>query len=193
MCVVEMLSRLIKIRKNWQLFLLAAMIINNQQLSAQALKATNPPMYFLNTGVFFSPSMEDTYFSPALDVETGFWKMNNKNFFSWGASAEVWHFSSIMYGLNNPTIKNNTDAFINLNGMFYYDNKIITPYVMPTFSFVSDFKDVGIAAGIALGLTHKTSKRLETFIQAKSIRFSKPLNYLNMNFIMIGLSLKLSE
>lgn len=96
-----------------------------------------PTTYFLNTGVFFSPSMGNTYFTPALDVETGFWKMNKKNFFSWGASGEVWQFSSVLYQENKAIISNNTDAFINLNGMFYYDNKILTPYMSPTLSLLS--------------------------------------------------------
>ena len=76
---------------------------------------------------------------------------------------------------------------------FFYDNKFITPYLAPTVSVVSDFKNVGIAGGIALGLSHKTGKRLQTFIQTKYIRFSRKLNYLDMHFFMVGLSLKLSD
>lgn len=154
---------------------------------------TAKPMYFLNAGVFFSPKSADMVFNPALDVELGFWKTNKKNFFSWGASAEVWYFTSIQYELNNPVIMNNTDGFINLNAMFFYDNKIITPYIAPTVSLASDFKKAGFAGGIALGLNHKTAKRLQTFVQAKYIKFSNKLNYLDMHFFMVGLSLNLSD
>lgn len=174
---------------------------------AQALAPTNidtsklkkgnsmimPKMYFLNTGVFFSPASEDMYFNPALDAELGFWKTNKKNFFSWGASAEVWYFTSVQYDQNMPVIMNNADGFINLNAMLFYDNKIITPYIAPTVSLASDFKKTDFAGGIALGLTHKTAKRLQTFVQAKYIRFSNKLNYLDMHFYMIGLSLSLSD
>ena len=55
------------------------------------------------------------------------------------------------------------------------------------------YKKVGAAGGIALGLSHKTGKRVQTFIQAKYIRFSKQLDYLDMHFFMVGLSLKLSD
>ncbi len=154
---------------------------------------TNFPMYMLNIGVFFSPSTTDMYFNPALDAELGFWKTNKKNFLSWGASAEVWYFTSVQYDQNMPVIMNNTDGFINLNAMFFYDNKIIAPYIAPTFSFASDFKNAGFAGGIALGLNHKTAKRLQTFVQAKSIKFSNKLIYLNMHFYMVGLSLNLSD
>ena len=152
-----------------------------------------PAMYLFNVGVFFSPSSEDMYFNPALDAELGFWKTNKKNFFSWGASAEVWYFTSVQYEQNNPVIMNNTDGFINLNIMFFYDNKTITPYIAPTVSLASDFKNTGFAGGIALGLNHKAAKRLQTFVQAKYIRFSGKLNYLNMRFYMVGLSLNLSD
>jgi hypothetical protein len=152
-----------------------------------------PAMYFLNTGVFFSPASADMYFNPALDAELGFWKTNKKNFFSWGASAEVWYFTSVQYELNNPVIMNNTDGFINLNTMLFYDNKIITPYIAPTVSLASDFKNAGFAGGIALGLNHKTAKRLQTFVQAKYIKFSNKLKYLDMHFYMVGLSLNLSD
>jgi len=189
---INKLSGLIKSRKAWQLFLFVA-IINGPMLYAQSPKTTIPSMSFLNAGMFFSPSMEDIYFSPALDVEVGFWKTNKKNFFSWGASAEAWYFTSIKTELNRTSFSNNTDGFINLNGMFFYDNKIITPYLSPSFSVVSDFKNVGIAGGIALGLSHKTSKRLQTFIQSKYIKFSNQLDYLDMHFFMVGLSLKLPE
>lgn len=153
----------------------------------------NSPMYMINIGVFFSPATTNMYFSPALDAEVGFWKTNKKNFFSWGASTEVWYFTSVQYESGNPVFMNNTDGFINLNAMLFYDNKIITPYIAPTVSFASDFKNAGFAGGIALGLNHKTAKRLQTFVQAKSIKFSNKLNYLNMHFYMVGLSLNLSD
>ena len=173
---INTLSGSIKFSKPWQLFLFIA-IINGQVLYAQSPKATMPSMSFLNAGVFFSPSMDDSYFTPALDVELGFWKTNKKNFFCWGASAEAWYFTSIKTELNKTSFTNNTDGFINLNGMFFYDNKIITPYLAPTFSVVSDFKNVGVAGGIAGGLSHKTGKRLQTFMQLKYIKFSKQLDY----------------
>ena len=161
---------------------------------AQDMKAmSNSQMYMLNIGTFFSPSTPDMYFNPALDAELCFWKTNKKNFFSWGASAEVWYFTSVQYQLNNPVIMNNTDGFINLNAMFFYDNNIITPYIMPTVSLASDFENTGFAGGIAFGLNHKTSKRLQTFVQAKCIKFSNKLNYLDMSFFMVGLSLNLSD
>lgn len=150
-------------------------------------------MYFLNTGVFFSPALEDMYFNPALDAELVFWKTNKKNFFSWGASAEVWYFTSVQFDQNIPVIMNNTDGFFNLNAMFFYNKKIITPFIAPNISFASDFKNVGFAGGIAIGLNHKTAKRLETFIQWKSVKFSNRLSYLDMHFYMVGLSLKLED
>jgi len=150
-------------------------------------------MYFLTTGTFFSPSMNDTYFSPALDLETGFWKTNKKNFFSWGNSVEIWKFTSTKYGIGSPSITNTTAGFINLNSMFFYQNKIITPYIAPSVSFVSDFKGIGFSGGVALGLNHQTTDRLQIFVQSKYIKFSNKLDYLNMSFFMIGLSLKLSD
>jgi len=181
-----------KLSKKWQLLFLIA-VISCPMVYAQQPKMTEPTMYFLNTGVFFSPSSKDMYFNPALDAELGFWKTNKKNFFSWGASAEVWYFTSVQYELNNPVIMNNTDGFINLNAMFFHDNKIITPYLAPTVSLASDFQNTGFAGGIALGLNHKTAKRLQTFVQAKYIKFSNKLNYLDMHFFMVGLSLNLSD
>jgi len=189
---INKLSGLIIFRKSWQLFLFFV-VINVQMLYAQSPDTTMRTMSFLNAGVFFSPSMEDSYSTPALDVEVGFWKTNKKDFFCWGASAQAWYFTSIKTDLNKTSFSNNTDAFINLNGMFYYDNKIITPYLSPSFSLVSDFKNVGIAGGMALGLSHKTGKRLQTFMQTKYIKFSRQLNYLDMHFFMLGLSLKLSD
>lgn len=91
--------------------------------------------------------MQTGYFNPALDLEAGFWKMNRKNFFCWGASAEVWEFSSVEYMNGGPMVKNNTDGFINLNSMFYLQNEIITPYVAPSVSFATDFKNSGVAGG----------------------------------------------
>ena len=189
---INKLSGLIKFCKPWKLLLFIG-IVNGQVLNAQSPKETMPSMSFLNAGVFFSPSMEDSYFTPALDVEAGFWRTNKKNFFSWGASAEAWYFTSIKTDLNKTSFSDNTDGFINFNGMFFYDNKIITPYLAPTFSIVSDFKNVGVAGGTALGLSHKTGERLQTFIQTKYIRFSNKLDYLDMRFFMVGLSLKLSK
>ncbi|MES2267399.1 MAG: hypothetical protein V4520_11595 [Bacteroidota bacterium] len=190
--LINKLSGPRKFCKPWQLLLFIG-IINGPVLYAQSPKDTMPSMSFLNAGVFFSPSMEDSYFTPALDVEAGFWRTNKRNFFSWGASAEAWYFTSIKTDLNKTTFSNNTDGFINLNGMLFYDNKIITPYLAPTFSFVSDLKNFGAAGGIALGLSHKTGERLQTFIQTKYIRFSRKLDYLDMRFFMVGLSLKLSK
>lgn len=174
-----------------------AQALTPAEIDSSKLKKGNsmimPRMYFLNTGVFFSPSMEDSYFTPALDIEAGFWKTNKKNFFSWGASAEAWYFTSIKTDQNTTSFSNNTVGFINLNGMFFYDNKILTPYLAPTFSVVSDFRKVGMAGGIAGGLSHKTGKRLETFVHYKYIKFSNQLSYLDMHFYMFGLSLKLSD
>lgn len=133
------------------------------------------------------------YFNPALDVEVGFLKTNKKNFFSWGVSTEVWYFTSVQYEQNNTSIRNNKDGFINLNGMLFYDNQLLTPFVAPTVALASDFKTVGVAGGLAIGLNHKTGKRFETFAQWKSIRFSGKLSYLDMSFYMFGLSLKITD
>ena len=168
-------------------------MISCTMVYAQAPTTTEPPSYFLNAGMFFSPSMSDTYFSPALDAEVGLWKTNKANFFSWGASTEVWYFTSVKYEMNNPIIKNNTDGFLNLNGMFFYENKVIMPYIAPSISLASDFKNVGLSGAIAVGLSHKTTDRLQTMIFTKYIKFSNELNYLDMYFFMICLSLKLSE
>ena len=168
-------------------------MISSTLLYAQASTTAEPPSYFLNAGVFFSPSMSDTYFSPALDAEVGLWKTNKRNFFSWGASTEVWYFTSVKYEMNNPIIRNNTDGFLNLNGMFFYENKLITPYIAPSFSLASDFKKIGISGGLAIGLSHQTTDRLQTMILTKYVKFSNELNYLDTYFFMVCLSLKLSE
>jgi len=192
MCIRKTLSAFLQIGKSWQLLLFIS-VINSSLLYAQSADSTDRPMYFLTMGTFFSPSMNDTYFSPALDVEAGFWKTNHSNFFSWGTSVEVWKFTTVKYGIGSPAITNNTVGFTNLNAMFFYQNKIITPYIAPSVSFVSDFKDIGLSGGIALGLNHQTTDRLQLFVQTKYIKFSNKINYLNMSFVMIGLSLKLSN
>lgn len=119
--------------------------------------------------------------------------MNRKNFFAWGASAEVWEFASVEYMNGNPLIKNNTDGFINLNSMFFFHNPIITPYVAPSVSFATDFENSGVAGGVAFGLNHQTSDRLQTFVQVKYAKFTSKLDYLDMRFYMVGLSLKLAD
>jgi len=192
MCTDQILSALVQLGKCWQLLLFIS-VINCSILFAQPPDSADRPMYFLTAGTFFSPSMNDTYFSPALDLETGFWKTNHKNFFSWGASAEVWNFTSIKYGLGDPIISNNTDGFINLNTMFFYHNKIIIPYVAPSVSVVSDFNKIGFSGGLALGLNHQTTDKLQIFVQSKYVKFSNRLTYLDTYFFMIGLSLKLSD
>lgn len=90
-------------------------------------------------------------------------------------------------------IKNNTDGFINLNAMFFLQNEIITPYVAPTVSLATDFDKIGAAGGLAVGLNHQTSDRLQTFVQLKYIKFTSKLDYLDMKFYMVGLSLKLAK
>ena len=169
------------------------MLMSCSALWAQAPVPAPSLAYFLNAGVFFSPAMKTGYFNPALDLEAGFWKMNRKNFFAWGASAEVWEFSSVDFDGTSQIIKNNTDGFINLNSMFFFQNKIITPYVAPTVSFATDFENSGFAGGLALGLNHQTSDRLQTFVQVKYIKFTSRLDYLDMKFYMVGLSLKLAK
>lgn len=180
-------------KKSKHIIAVCILFLNSMGLFGQPQKSTSAAMYFLNTGTFFSPAMDNVYFSPALDVEFGSWKTNRKNFFSWGASTEAWYFTSIDYGLNRPVVKNNTVGFFNVNGMFFCDNKAITPYLSPTIALATDFKNIGFAGGIALGLNHKTAKRLETFAQWKSIRFSRQLDYLDMYFFMVGLSWRLSD
>lgn len=177
--------------RNW-CWCLFTVLVSSSAIRAQTPTPADPPVYFLNTGVFFSPAMKTGYFNPALDVEAGFWKTNRKNFFCWGVSAEVWEFSSVEYMTSNPMIKNNTDGFINLNAMFFFQNKIITPYVAPTISIATDFDNIGAAGGLAVGLNHQTSERLQTFVQVKYVKFSPRLDYLDMRFYMVGLSLKLA-
>jgi hypothetical protein len=162
-------------------------------LQAQTPTPADPTAYFLNAGVFFSPAMKTGYFNPALDLEAGFWKTNRKNFFSWGASAEVWEFASVEFDGSSQVIKNNTDGFINLNAMLFLQNDIITPYVAPSVSFASDFTNSGFSGGLALGLNHQTSDRLQTFVQVKYVRFTPKLDYLDMRFYMVGLALKLAK
>lgn len=160
---------------------------------AQEGVSAEPTAYFLNAGVFFSPAMKTGYFNPALDLEAGFWKTNRKNFFCWGASAEVWEFASVEFDGNSQTIKNNTDGFVNLNSMFFFQNNLLTPYVAPSVSLATDFDNIGFAGGLAVGANHQTSERLQTFVQVKYLRFSPKLDYLDMRFYMVGLSLKLAS
>ena len=56
---------------------------------------------------------------------------------------QLWRFTNVSYEPNGPSIRNNTDGFINLNGMFFYNNKIITPYVGLYATVATDFKKVG--------------------------------------------------
>ena len=188
---IKTLSGLQKHYRNSLLVMIA--LLNTGLGSAQQLKQDSSSMYFISAGVFFSPSESDKYFGPALDVEAGFWKMNRKNFFSWGASMQLWRFTNVSYEPNGPSIRNNTDGFINLNGMFFYNNKIITPYVGLNAAVATDFKNVGAAGGISVGLNHKTNERLETFIQGKYVRFTNRLDYLDMRFLMIGFTLRLMD
>jgi hypothetical protein len=98
---------LMKFYANWPLCLFL-FLVNSATLHAQTPTPADPPSYFLNAGAFISPAMQTGYFNPALDLEAGFWKMNRESFFSWGASAEVWEFSSVEYIAGSPAIKNNT-------------------------------------------------------------------------------------
>lgn len=168
-------------------------LISANTLSAQMDDSKGSTMYFLNSGIFFSPPETDMYFSPALDAEIGFWKTNSKNYFSWGASTEVWYFTSVAFEQGKNVAGKNTDGFINLNGMFFLDNKILTPVLAPSVSFATDFKNAGASASIMLGINHKTAKRVNTFLQFKYIKFTNNLSYLDMCFFMTGLSLNLSE